>query len=119
MIKNEDLAMVLEVKAESAPIAINSDGTAYIAKSRVTLETIINAFKQGDSAEQIVDSYDVLSLADVYATIAYYLNHQDEVEAYIQERQKQAKELFADLEQQYPRINQLREKLMKAKQSNN
>jgi uncharacterized protein (DUF433 family) len=108
--------MVLEIKAESAPILINAEGTAYIAKTRVTLETIVYAFQNGDSAEQIADSYDVLSLADIYAVIAYYLHHRDEVDAYIRERQKQAQTLFEELNRQHPHINMLREKLLRAKQ---
>jgi uncharacterized protein (DUF433 family) len=116
MIKNEDLTMVLEVKAEPAPIHINSEGTAYVTNSRVTLETIVFAFQNGDSAEQIADSYDVVSLADIYAVIAYYLNHQDEVDTYIKERQKQAQSLFETLNTQHPHINELRNKLLRAKQ---
>ncbi len=34
--------------------------------------------------------YPSLKLADVYATIAFYLNHQQEVKIYLQQRQQQA-----------------------------
>ncbi|NEP40092.1 MAG: hypothetical protein F6K35_12950, partial [Okeania sp. SIO2H7] len=46
-------------------------------------------------SEEIVYRYPSLKLADVYATIAYYLNHQQEVEAYLQQRQQQAREVRA------------------------
>ncbi len=36
-----------------------------------------------------------LRLADVYATIAFYLNHQSEVEAYLQQRRQQSQEIRA------------------------
>ncbi|MFN9058462.1 MAG: DUF433 domain-containing protein, partial [Pseudanabaena sp.] len=45
-------------------------------------------------------SYPSLKLADIYATISYYLNHPQEIETYLQQRQKQA--------QQIRKINQAR-----------
>jgi hypothetical protein len=50
-------------------------------------------FKQGTTAEEIVYRYPSLRLADVYATIGFYLNHQQEVETYLQQRQQQAQEI--------------------------
>jgi hypothetical protein len=64
-----------------------------VGKTRVTLDTIVSVFKQGATTEEIVDRYPSLKLADVYATIAFYLNHQDEVEAYLQQRQQEAQEV--------------------------
>jgi len=34
-----------------------------------------------------------LKLGDVYASIAFYLNHQEDVEAYLHQRQQQAQEI--------------------------
>jgi uncharacterized protein (DUF433 family) len=59
----------------------------------VTLDTVIAVFKQGTTAEEIVYRYPSLRLADVYATIGFYLNHQQEVETYLQQRQQQAQEI--------------------------
>lgn len=50
-------------------------------------------FNQGATAEEIVYRYPSLRLADVYATIAFYFNHQEEVEAYLKQRQKEAQEI--------------------------
>jgi uncharacterized protein (DUF433 family) len=85
--------MTLVIVAESAPLEINSDGVVQVGKTRVTLDTVVSVFKQGTTAEEIVYRYPSLKLADVYATIAFYLNHQQEVEAYLQQRQKQAQEV--------------------------
>ena len=38
------------------------------------------------TAEAIVEQYPVLRLADVYAVIAYYLHHIDEVTSYLEDR---------------------------------
>lgn len=109
--------MILQIHTDTAPITINKDGKALIGKTRVTLETVINAFRQGDSAEQIVDSFDVLSLADVYAVIAYYLRHRDEVDMYLQEQEREASELRQELETLGPDMFSLRERLLARKQS--
>jgi hypothetical protein len=46
----------------------------------------------GATAEEILYQYPSLNLADVYAVIAYYLQHRSEVEAYLQQRQAQEDE---------------------------
>jgi uncharacterized protein (DUF433 family) len=85
--------MTLVVIAEPAPLQTNADGVVRVGKTRVTLDTVIAVFKQGTTAEEIVYRYPSLRLADVYATIAFYLNHQQEVETYLQLRQQQAQEI--------------------------
>ncbi|MEG3968582.1 DUF433 domain-containing protein [Microcoleus sp. T2B6] len=85
--------MTLVVVAEPAPLQTNADGVVRVGKTRVTLDTVIAVFKQGSTAEEIVYRYPSLRLADVYATIAFYLNHQQEVETYLQQRQQQAQEI--------------------------
>jgi uncharacterized protein (DUF433 family) len=85
--------MTLVVVAEPVPLESNADGVVQVGKTRVTLDTVIAAFKRGSTAEEIVYRYSSLKLADVYATIGFYLNHQQEVEAYLQQRHQQAKEI--------------------------
>ncbi|NEP55958.1 MAG: DUF433 domain-containing protein [Symploca sp. SIO2G7] len=85
--------MVLSLVAEPAPLKITADNVVRVGKTRVTLDTVVAVFKQGVTAEEIVYRYPSLKLADVYATIAFYLNHQQEVETYLQQRQQQAQEI--------------------------
>jgi uncharacterized protein (DUF433 family) len=87
------LLMALAIVAEPAPLEITADGVVQVGKTRVTLDTLVAVFKQGATAEEIVYRYPSLKLADVYATVAFYLNHQQEVEAYLQQRQQQAQEI--------------------------
>ena len=87
--------MTLAIEAEIAPLIPNEDGVILVGKTRVTLDTVIAVFNQGATAEEIVYRYPSLSLADVYATIAFYLKHQSAVEAYLQKRQRQAQEIRA------------------------
>ena len=90
---NVEVAMTLAVVAEPPPLKTNADGVVRVGNTRVTLDTVIAVFKQGTTAEEIVYRYPSLRLADVYATIAFYLNHQQEVETYLQQRQQQAQEI--------------------------
>lgn len=85
--------MTLKVVPQSPPIETNSDGVMLVGKTRVTLDTVITAFEYGATAEEIVHRYPSLKLADVYAAIAFYLNNQQEIEVYLQQRKQQAKEI--------------------------
>lgn len=85
--------MTLEILAEPAPLKANEDGVILVGETRVTLDTVIAVFKQGTTAEEIVYRYPSLNLADVYATIAFYLKHQQEVEAYLQQRRQRSQEI--------------------------
>lgn len=87
--------MKLVTTTEPVPLETNSDGVILVGGTRVTLDTVVAVFKQGTTAEEIVYRYPSLKLADVYATIAFYLNHQPEVEAYLHQRQQQSQEIRA------------------------
>jgi len=85
--------MVLAIVAESAPLQITRDNVVMVGNTRVTLDTVVAVFERGATAEEIVYRYPSLKLADVYATIAYYLNHQQEVERYLEQRQQKRREV--------------------------
>jgi uncharacterized protein (DUF433 family) len=87
------MLMTLAILAEPAPLQANEDGVILVGKTRVTLDTVVSVFNQGATAEEIVNRYPSLNLADVYATIAFYLKHQSEVAAYLQQRQQQAQKI--------------------------
>ena len=80
--------MTLTVEAEIIPLKQDIDGVIRVGSTRVPLETIITAFLEGDTAEEIAYQYPVLSLADIYSVIGYYLHKRDEIDGYIKERDK-------------------------------
>ena len=75
---------------ETVPIIKDSDGVIRIARTRVTLDTLVNAFQEGATAEEIAQQYPALSLADIYSLIGYYLRRRPEIEAYLAQRQQAA-----------------------------
>jgi len=82
--------MTLSIAAEPVPLATDANGVVRVGRTRVTLDTVIGAFLDGATAEEITYQYPSLHLADVYAVIAYYLRRPSEVDAYLQRRKQQA-----------------------------
>lgn len=66
------------------------DGGYYVAGERVSLDSLVYAFRRGASPESIRRSFPVLTLEQVYGAIAYYLAHELEIDAYLQESERQA-----------------------------
>ena len=85
--------MSLLVTAEPVPLRTDADGVVRVGKTRVTLDTLVDAFRDGATAEEIVQQYPSLLLEDIYSVIGYYLRRKDDVDAYLRERQKAAAEV--------------------------
>lgn len=96
----------------SVPLRVDSDGAIRIGKTRVLLEIVIRAFNRGDTPEGIVQSFSALSLQEVYAVIAYYLSHQAEVHAYMEQVNTEADQIQDQLEARQTDTKGLRERLM-------
>ena len=64
------------------------DGVYMVAGTRVSLDSIVYAFLDGQSAEAIAQAFPVLTLEQVYGAIAYYLAHRDEVDRYLETRRQ-------------------------------
>lgn len=61
------------------------DGCLYVSGSRVSLDSVVVEFQRGASPEAIVEAFPTLGRAQVYGAIAYYLEHQATVDAYLAE----------------------------------
>ena len=74
----------------ASPLRVDDSGSVRIGPTRVTLDTLVSSYRDGSTAEELVQQYPSLSLADVHATLAFYLTHQSDVDAYLQQRQRDA-----------------------------
>ncbi|MEW6158514.1 MAG: DUF433 domain-containing protein [Verrucomicrobiota bacterium] len=83
---------VLE-STQQLPLKVAEDGTIRIADTRVSLESVVHHYQQGATAEEIALRFPALRLADVHSCLAYFLNHPEEVQEYIQRQQQRADEL--------------------------
>lgn len=71
------------------------EGVYYIPGTRITLDSIVYAFREGCSPKNIREDFEVLTLAQVYGAIVY-LDHQADIDAYLLQREEQ----WAELERQ-------------------
>jgi uncharacterized protein (DUF433 family) len=65
----------------------------WITSTRVSLDSVVYAFLDGLSPESIVDSFDTLTLEEIYGAIAFYLGHRDVIDAYLKQSEAQFDEL--------------------------
>ncbi|MBW4691567.1 MAG: DUF433 domain-containing protein [Lyngbya sp. HA4199-MV5] len=93
--------MLLIPTAELIPLITDANGVVRISKTRVTLDTVVTAFLEGATAEEISEQYPSLQLPDIYAVVAYYLRHQTEVDAYLLERQSFATKVRQEAEKRF------------------
>jgi uncharacterized protein (DUF433 family) len=96
---------------ERVPIHTDSDGVVRVAGTRVTLDTIVDAFDAGATAEEIAQQYSSVPLVDVYSVITYYLRHKPEVDAYLKHREEQAERVRDEVERRFPSAG-LRDRLL-------
>lgn len=80
------------ILTERVPLAENEAGELYVEGSRVFLEDLVDLYRQGYSPEEMALAYPSLTLADLYAVLAYVLRHPAEVEAYMERQKARAKE---------------------------
>src|SRR5437016_11651871 len=69
------------------------EGVYYVRGTRVSLDSIVYAFREECSPETIREDFEGLTLAHVYGAIAFYLDHQADIEAYLLQRKEQWDEL--------------------------
>lgn len=94
--------MELSITSIELPLAIDEDDVWRIAKTRIRLETVLTAFEEGATPEEIVQDYPPLALADIYAVISYYLQNQAAVTQYLQQRTQQRALIREDNEARWP-----------------
>ena len=90
------------------------DGGYYIAGTRIALDSVVHAFKDGASPESILRSFPLIgSLERVYGAITFYLANKEAVETYLSQQDA----LWNELEdKQTPLPDSLAEKLRRAKE---
>ncbi len=61
--------MNLTLRADPIVLRVDEAGTVRVGNTRVTLDTVIPRFQQGDSPETLAKSFAPLPLADIYSVI--------------------------------------------------
>jgi uncharacterized protein (DUF433 family) len=101
-----------EPRTVHVPLREEPEGVFRVGTSRVLLELVIRAFQAGATPEAIVQSYETLNLADVYAVVSLYLTNRAPFDEYLRERDIAAEETRRKIEAAQPARPSLREILM-------
>ena len=88
------------------------DGNYYVAGTRISLDSIVHAFRRGESPETICQNFELLPLEEVYGAIAFYLANQTDIDAYLIRQSEKWAEGKRNAE---PLPDNLRERLMRAR----
>ena len=104
---------------QAMPLRLTEDGTIRIADSRVSLDSVVHHYKLGASAEEVAQRFPALDLADVYAAITYYLNHEETIEEYLRQQEAKGDEVQEEIEsvpQYHKKSAELRARLLARKE---
>lgn len=97
-------AHLLPFPVQALPLRVDDGGIIRVGKSRVSLDLVVDQYNNGVALVDLVRAYDTLSLSDVHAVIAYYLDHRDEVHRYLTKRAEEARLLRDEIESARPRF---------------
>lgn len=104
--------MIRHVATNATDVRQDAHGALRVADTNVLLDLVVHAYLNGESCESIAENYSTLDLADVYAAIAFYLRHRDEVDAYLVERANEAAELRKTIEASQESTAEIRRRLL-------
>lgn len=100
------------IEPEPVPLVRDRSGRFVVPGTRISLDVLVAAFKRSKTPETIHDSYETVSLGDVYAIFTYYVRHRAEVEAYLAEQEHEGAAIQERIEAEYPLNDGLRAKLL-------
>lgn len=104
--------MGLTLQTEAPPLREDATGALRVGDSQVLLELVVRAFQDGATPEAIVQRYSTLSLPDVYAVVAYFLNHAKEIDDYLAMREQQAEEVQHRISTRQGDLTEIRSRLL-------
>lgn len=103
--------MTLAEVSDPNPIRVDADGVPRVGATRVRLASVVHHHQEGATPEQIHERLPSLALAEIYATIAYYLRHREDVDAYLAEEAAKAERVRREADSR-PATKALRKKLL-------
>ena len=59
------------------------DGGYWITGTRLSLDSIVYAFKRGVAPESMQRAFPLLTLEEIYGAITFYLAHEQEIDTYL------------------------------------
>lgn len=103
--------MSLPLTADPPPLSAGADGVVRVGGTRVTLDTVVEAFREGLTPEEVQQQYPSLHLGDIYSAVSYYLHHWPEVEEYLRGRARHREDARREAEARFDPIG-IRDRLL-------
>lgn len=82
------------------PLTQDDSGTIRVKGSRVTIDTLVARYLQGDTVEGIHEGFPSVSPEAIQKIIQWYLANQSEVDEYIEKRHAEGEILRREIESQ-------------------
>src|SRR5580658_9656320 len=80
------------------------NGGYYVAGTRISLDSVVYSFKRGNSPEGIREEFPFLEVWQIYGAVAFYLKHQEAIEQYLDEAEREMDACSVPLSQENPEL---------------
>jgi len=109
--------MMMDSPSITIPLQTDEQGTIRVRGTRVTFESMIQYYLQGQSPEDVQDAFSSVPLNEVYAIIAYYLANREALDGYLNQQAAKADRQREAFEATYP-PKMTRVELLKRREDN-
>jgi uncharacterized protein (DUF433 family) len=84
---------------EAVQYVVRSEGDGWrLAGTRVSLDSVVHAYRDGLDPEVIVEEFPSLSLEQVHGALAFYLRHKEEIDRHLAAQEQRWEELRRESE---------------------
>ena len=111
---NRSVTTGIDIKAIPPPLRFDAHGVCQVADTRVTLLTLIEAFLEGATPEEIYQEYPTVSLAGVYTVIVFYLGNRDKIDGYLHTVREREARVVEEIKLRSP-LSEIRRRLLPRK----
>ena len=102
--------MAIALEPLTLPLQEDEHGVLRVTGSRVPVDLLIYAYRNGATAEEMVLDYPTLKLADIHAVLSFYLLNQADVDAYLETQEVLSEEAYQKVVNESPEA-ELRKRL--------
>src|SRR5260370_39102502 len=80
------------------------NGGYYVSGTRISLDSVVHSFNEGQSPEAIQEDFPLLKRSQIYGAIAFYLDHQAEIDQYLKTAEREFETNSIPLKEENPEL---------------
>ncbi len=88
------------------PYIEQRDTGYWITGTRISLDSVVLSYLNGESPENMAQNFPLLSLEQIYGAIAFYLSNRDIVDAYLEKSEDEFQQLQKSCREKNPLLYQ-------------